>query len=246
MTAILIDDELNCLDALEADLNEYCPEIKILAKFQSPLIALEQLKVLNPTIVFLDIEMPFLNGFEFLKKVENINFEVIFITAYDQFAIKAFQFSAVDYLLKPVDSNLLIQAVQKVKKYSKTFDNQRLSLVLESLKNIQQNINLFGLLTSSGIEFIDSDKISIISIEDEQTTVYLINGEKIVTSKTMKEMEKTLENRNFLRVHLSYIINLNQVKKYINGDGGELLMNDGRIIPVSRNGKPKLLSLLYV
>jgi two-component system, LytTR family, response regulator len=246
MTAILIDDELNCLDALEADLNEYCPEIKILAKFQSPLIALEQLKVLNPTIVFLDIEMPFLNGFEFLKKVENINFEVIFITAYDQFAIKAFQFSAVDYLLKPVDSNLLIQAVQKVKKYSKTFDNQRLSLVLENLKNIQQNTNLFGLLTSSGIEFIDSDKISIISIEDEQTTVYLINGEKIVTSKTMKEMEKTLENRNFLRVHLSYIINLNQVKKYINGDGGELLMNDGRIIPVSRNGKPKLLSLLYV
>jgi two-component system, LytTR family, response regulator len=246
MTAILIDDELNCLDALEADLNEYCPEIKILAKFQSPLIALEQLKVLNPTIVFLDIEMPFLNGFEFLKKVENINFEVIFITAYDQFAIKAFQFSAVDYLLKPVDSNLLIQAVQKVKKYSKTFDNQRLSLVLESLKNIQQNTNLFGLLTSSGIEFIDSDKISIISIEDEQTTVYLINGEKIVTSKTMKEMEKTLENMNFLRVHLSYIINLNQVKKYINGDGGELLMNDGRIIPVSRNGKPKLLSLLYV
>lgn len=244
MTAILIDDEQNSLDALEADLLACCPEITILAKCNSSIKALEVLKTLNPTVVFLDIEMPILNGFELLKNLEVINFEVIFVTAYNQFALKAFQFSAIDYLLKPIDSNLLQASIAKLKKTHPTFDYSQLNEVVENFRFLHQNITRLAFTTSEGIEFLEANEIIFAEVENDQTIVHLISGEKIFISKPLRVLEKMLENKGFLRIHQSYLVNFQQIRRFINGQGGDLVMNNGKILPVSRNGKPRLLELL--
>jgi len=171
---------------------------------------------------------------------------VIFATAYDQFALKAFEFAAADYLLKPIDSRRLVAAVEKVEEGLQKFDNQKLELILLNLKGLQNPHPTIALPTLDGLEFVNVDEINYAEASDNYTVVHLINKEKIVLSKPLKELESMLEMHHFLRVHYTFLVNLDQVKRYLKGQGGTLVLKDGTQIPVSRAGRPRLLDIFQI
>lgn len=246
MRTILIDDEAKCVETLRIELNEYCPQVQVLAECHSAAQGLEAIQTLKPDLVFLDIEMPFMNGFELLKRLQPIHFEVIFATAYDQFALKAFEFAAADYLLKPIDSRRLIAAVEKVEEGLQKFDNQKLELILLNLKGLQNPHPNIAIPTLDGLEFVNVSEINYAEASDNYTVIHLVNKEKIVLSKPLKDLESMLEMHHFLRVHYTFLVNLDQVKRYLKGQGGTLVLKDGTQIPVSRAGRPRLLDLFQI
>ncbi len=246
MTAILIDDEVKCTQNLRIELNEYCPEVVVLAECNNARQGIEAIRLYKPDVVFLDIEMPFMSGFELLSTFDKITFDVVFATAYDEFALKAFEFSAIDYLLKPIDPQRLIQAVEKLKKQSRRIDGQQLSMVLANIRGLQRLAPTIALPTSDGLEFVNIDEIFYAEASNNYTVVHLLNKERILLSKPLKDLEAMLENHNFLRVHYTFLVNLSQIRRYIKGQGGTLVMNDGREIPVSRSGRPRLMEMIMI
>jgi len=245
INAIIIDDEPYCCEALEMMIEKFCPTIHIMAVCQSGAEALEALKRFNPTLVFLDIEMPHMNGFEFLEKVGNVNFGLIFTTSYDQYAIKAIRFSALDYLLKPIDREELIQAVVKVSKKLQKPSEVQLELLIQKLNSPKNLIRKIALPTMEGLQMIEIDSIISCTSESNYTHFILKNDKKITASRTMKDVEELLSDYPFLRVHHSYIVNLNEIQKYVKGEGGYLVMTDGKNIDVSRSRKEMLLQKLH-
>ena len=235
--AIIIDDEQGSIDSLKWELENFKNQVKVLVSTTDPLQGIEYIKSMKPDIVFLDIEMPAMNGFELLKKIPNISFKTIFTTAYDKFALKAFNVSAYDYLLKPVDEDALARAIEKV---SNVRDMQSTNLQLQKLfetlefQNKPKNISV---PTKDGLEFISTEKI--IRCESESNYTYIhIDGEKtLFVSKTMKEIENLLDPNIFFRIHNSHVINLNYLRKYMKGKAGSVMLKDGTIIPVSRGRK---------
>jgi two-component system LytT family response regulator len=246
MTTILIDDEIKCTQNLRIELNEYCPDVVVLAECNSAQKGIEAIQLYKPDVVFLDIEMPFMNGFDLLKTFDKIAFDVVFATAYDEFALKAFEFSAIDYLLKPIDPQRLIQAVEKLKKQSQILDKQQLNTVLSNILGLQNMRPTIALPTLDGLEFVGIEEISYAEASDNYTIVHLTNKERILLSKPLKDLESMLENHNFLRVHYTFLVNLNQVRRYIKGQGGTLVMNDGTEVPVSRSGRPRLMEMIMI
>ena len=247
MKAILIDDETDCLETLEFDLQKNCPEVLVLEKCNSAKSGIEAIEKLKPDVVFLDIEMPFMNGFELLNQISEINFALIFVTAYDQFAIRAFDFSAIDYLLKPLDTERLKNAVEKVKTRKNKFNSNDLAFLLANLKGMSAKIPKLALPTYDGFEFVKTENILFAESENSETFVILENKERIKTTKTLRDLEKMLEIQNFVRVHNGFLVNLSHIKKYIRGQsGGEILMSNNTEIPVSKAGKNKLLELVKI
>lgn len=240
LRAIIIDDEPDNVRLLALQLKLYCQQVSIVAECTKSAQGLEKIKELNPDVVFLDIEMPIMNGFELLLAVKEINFHVIFVTAYDQFAIKAFKFSALDYLLKPIDTNELKNAVEKAAQYPKTSQRQ-----VEHFKQLHQNQNIppdkIALPYQNGVVFTELNKILYCQADNNYTIFFLSDGKQHVVSKTLRSIQEVLEERNFLRVHRQYLVNLSQIQKYVRGEGNYLIMSDSKSIPVARNQKEKLI-----
>ena len=244
ISAIIVDDEPQCCETLSLLLARYCPQVQITGIFHSGAKALTAIKNTSPGIVFLDIEMPQMNGFELLEQLPAINFELIFTTSYDQYAIKAFHFSALDYLLKPIDREELQKAVQKSVQRQMPPLPQQIDILL---KRFQQPVNVIGkiaLPTIEGLQMIAVDSIISCAAENNYTIFLLRNKQKTVVSRILKEVEEMLEGHCFIRVHNSYIVNLNEIAKYVRGEGGYLIMSDGSSVDVSRSRKESLLKRL--
>lgn len=246
MRAILIDDESDSLESLSLEIQKYCPDVEVTATFSDSRKAFADLKENTPDLIFLDIEMPHLNGFELLQRLGKINFDVIFVTAYDEYAVKAFEFNAVDYLLKPILKTKLIQAVQKVS------DKRGTHLDHDQIKALINNIHLHSRLemenialpTSEGFEFVHVNDISYLQADNNYTWVHLASRQKYYLTRTLKEMSSMIAFPQFFRTHQSYYVNLNHAKKYVRGQGGYLVLKDGTQIPVSRANKDPLVQLL--
>ena len=188
--------------------------------------------------------MPGMNGFEMLQRLPAINFSVIFTTSYDQYAIKAIKFSALDYLLKPVDKDDLQAAVKKAMHKSQETLPQQIEILLQKLDHPSISVNKIAIPTMEGLQMLFVENIIRCSSDSNYTILFLKNKQKVIASRTLKEIEEMLEDYPFLRVHHSYVVNLNEIEKYIKGDGGYLLMSDGSNIDVSRSRKEALIKKL--
>jgi two-component system, LytTR family, response regulator len=240
--AVLIDDESHCLDTLSILLKEYCPEVQVLEKCQSAVKGIEAINRLKPDLIFLDIEMPVMNGFELLEQFSDISFAIIFTTSYDQYAIKAIRFSALDYLLKPIDPKELISAVKKVKEQRQLPVAEQFQMLMSQIQEKNHRFNKVAVPTSEGFELVPSELIVRCEADDNYTHLFLKNNSKVTACRTLKEMEEQLQDfKSFLRVHHSYIVNLNEVSKYVRGEGGYLVMSDGSTVNVSRSRKDALM-----
>ena len=239
--AIIIDDEQHCIDTLSWQLDKYCEQVDLVQSFD---VSKEGLKYLNTEkvdVVFLDIEMPELNGFDLLKAVNQVDFQVIFTTAYDEFALKAFRASAVDYLLKPIDKTDLQAAIGKLNK--PLASGQYMQQMENLFKNLQgtQGSGKIALPTLEGLHFVTASDILYCTSDSNYTNIFLANGGKLLVSKTLKEIEAMLKDQGFLRIHHSHMINLNRIDRYLKGDGGYVVMEDGKSLSVSRARKEAFL-----
>ena len=242
--AILIDDEVHCLDTLSILINDYCPDVQIIERCMSAKQGLAAIGKHDPDLVFLDIEMPVMNGFELLEQFSSIPFAIIFTTSYDQYAIKAIRFSALDYLLKPIDPKELVAAVHKVQHQKHLPSPEQFAILMNQVKNKDVGFNKIAIPTADGFELIPAEQLVRCEADDNYTHIFLKDKKKITACRTLKEMEEQLQSfSSFLRVHHSYLVNLNEVTKYIRGEGGYLVMSDGSTVNVSRSRKEALLKL---
>ena len=245
--AIIIDDEKKCISLLEKMLKKQFPDIQIAAITSQPEDGIKLIRQLEPDLVFIDIEMPRKNGFEVLEATKDIAYDIIFTTAYNQYAIKAIRFSALDYLLKPIDETELTQAVQRFKaKHQSDSRQQQIDLLFSNLRNFTQPYNKLSVATTEGVIFINIPDILFCEATGSYTTLHLKNSDKLVTSKTLKDFEELLGSHSFYRTHHSYIINLNEIKRYIKGDGGSVLMSNAAELPVSKRKKDEFLKKLHL
>lgn len=252
MKAIIIDDEQHCIDSLLIMVEKHCPEVSIAETCLNGFCGLESIERHRPDLVFLDIAMPKMNGFDMLSRLEEVCFEIIFTTAYDNYAIQAFKVSAVDYLLKPIDRNKLIQAVRMVadriklknQAYYQQSRTEQLQMLLENLRHNTRDFPKLALPTMQGLEIISEEDILYLAGESNYVHVFIRNTKPLMLAKTIKYVEERLHTSHFFRIHHSYLINIREVRKYIRGDGGIVEMSDGKQLPVAKNRKSALLSIL--
>lgn len=242
--AIIVDDEPNCCEILATLLARYCPQVTVSDVCYSGQEALTSILEKEPDIVFLDIEMPQMNGFELLEKLQKINFRLIFTTSYDQYAIKAIRFSALDYLLKPIDREELQQAVKKAMENFEINVPAQFEVLMHKLQKTSIASQKIALPTMEGLQLISVDEIISCESDRNYTKLYLKTKQKIVISRPLKEMEELLGDHGFLRIHNSYLVNLKEINKYVKGEGGYLVMSDNSTIDISRSRKELLLSRL--
>jgi two-component system LytT family response regulator len=239
LSVLILDDEPKAIESLEWELSTFCPNVEVTATFTNPVEAQLFLKKNTVDCIFLDIEMPQMDGFQFLDELPNREFAVIITTAYDQYALHAIKERALDYLLKPIDSDDLAEAVKRVDKYKQSSQiNDRLEEVLLNLSSQANNKggSRIGFSFDGKILFLTSDEIIYCEGDGNYTNVVLEKGKKLLISQTLKKVEEKLPADEFFRVHNSYIINLSQVREYLKTDGYVVLMNEKKI-PVSRNRK---------
>lgn len=239
--SVIIDDEPHAAQLLQLLLKKHCPEISVEAVCYAAKEAEKLVRTTSPQLVFLDIEMPHLNGFELIERLSPVDFQVIFTTSYNQYAIKAFRFSALDYLLKPVDAQELKAAVKKA---AGTILPGQLDILLGKWKQPNTLANRIALPTMEGLQMVPVDTILYCTANSNYTSLVLRENQKLLVSRTLKEIEEMLEDYPFLRVHHSCLVNLLEIKKYIRGEGGTLLMSDGAEVDVSRSRKDMLLKKL--
>jgi two-component system LytT family response regulator len=245
--AVIIDDEKDSIDTLKWKLENYCPDVSVISSFEKPADGVSYLKKNPIDLLFLDIEMPMLTGFDVLEELgRDISFDIIFITAYDNFGIQAVKFSALDYLLKPVQNKELKEAIDKhLKKTQQKIPSEQIDLLLNNVQAERKGKRgRIALASKESIEFVDPNDIVVCEANSNYTNIYLVEGRKRVISKTLKEFEEMLLQFDFFRPHNSHLINLGRVKEFIRGDGGYLVMENKMKIPVSKNRKEELMQLL--
>ena len=245
LKAILIDDEESNLSSLKEKLLRNCPQVKIIALCTNAKQAIEYIDNQQPDIVFLDIEMPVMNGFLMLQNLSYKKFELIFTTAYDHYAVKAIRFSALDYLVKPIEIEELKSAVlraEEKRQHVKT--NEQLEMLLENLSQKQAFFQKIAIPTSEGLQFIRISEIIYLEASINYTNIFLSNQQKLLVSRTLKEFEDILPVQIFLRIHHSYIINKEYAEKYIRGEGGQVLLSNGVILDVSKRKKGEFLKAI--
>lgn len=241
--AVIIDDEQHSIDTLKWKLENYCPDVSIVASFDNPAEGIAYLKSNSPDLLFLDIEMPLLSGFDVLEELGGKpSFDIIFTTAYDSFGIQAVKSGALDYLLKPVQNRELKQAIDKhlaksVKPVPEVHDSREAGGTGVKKAKV-------ALASKESIEFVDPQDIIVCIANSNYTTVYFSDGRKRVISKTLREFEDMLVPYNFFRPHNSHLVNLKLVSEFMRGDGGYLIMQNKMKVPVSKNRKEELLDLL--
>lgn len=249
ITAVLVDDDSNLREGMKALLSRYAPEMQILGEAENVSDAVSVIDGLNPQIVFLDIQLADGTGFDILEKLTEkngkIESQVVFITAHEQYAIKAFRFSALDFLLKPVDPEELEKVIEKIKNAIKkrdTFDH--IDLLLENIRKKVDNFKRIALSTTDGIHLFEISDIIRCESTDNYTTFHIKNNRPILISKTLKEYEELLTEHGFERIHQSHLINLAYLKSYIKKDGGYVIMSDHSNLPVSQRKKERLQELI--
>lgn len=243
MRAIIIDDEQHCREGLSIMLKKYCEGVEVVAGCSNGPAGIEAIETFHPELVFLDIEMPGMNGFEMLQQCMAINFKIIFTTAYNEYAIQAIRHSALDYLLKPVNKTELVQAVERAKQSMIPEPSAGVDKLL-SLLSGQKNKGKIALPTLEGLLMVEVNDIIYCESESAYTKFYLANKKCITVSKVLKDAEALLEGKGFFRAHNSYLINMQYVERYIRGNGGEVIMTDGKNIPVSRTKRQDFLNRL--
>ena len=245
--AVIIDDEKDSIDTLKWKLENYCPDVSVISSFEKPADGVSYLKKNPVDLLFLDIEMPMLTGFDVLEELgRDISFDIIFITAYDNFGIQAVKFSALDYLLKPVQNKELKEAIDKhLKKTQQKIPSEQIDLLLNNVQAERKGKRgRIALASKESIEFVDPNDIVVCEANSNYTNVYLVEGRKRVISKTLKDFEEMLLPYNFYRVHNSHLINLNYIKKYIRSEGGHVMLQDGTVIDISRRKKEEFLKMI--
>ena len=240
--ALIVDDEPNNRENLRLALAAYCQEVEVIAEADSAISAMDRIKELSPDLVFLDIAMPLGSGFELLEGLPQIDFEIIFVTAYDQYAIRAIKFSAVDYLLKPINALELKKAVDRVQ--SKQLEKNQRGQLEALLHNLKQQEKKIALPQLDHIEFVAVSDIVRCQGDRNYTHFFLKDGRNLLVSRTLKEYVELLDDHSFYRVHQSHLVNLDCVQKYKKRDGGTLVTSDGATIPVARARKEELLARL--
>ncbi len=243
MKTILIDDEPYCLELLAHLLNRHCPELEIVAQFSDALTALAYLETTTPELVFLDVEMPRLNGFDLLNRLFPFDFRLVFTTAYDKYAIRAIKFSALDYLLKPIDIEELKTAVRRAVRQPAFQENQlQLARQLHSGGELMpMRIALSG---QDGVDFVEIAQIVHCDSQGSYSEIFIEGGQKMLVSKNLKELGEMLEGQTFFRIHHSHLVNLRHVRRYMRGSGGEVLMSNQHMLPVARSRKEEFLMLV--
>lgn len=247
MKVAIIDDEIHCIESLALDIHSLEADIKVVYKCNKPAEALLKLPQLDIDLLFLDVEMPGMNGFELLEQLENFSFDIVFTTAYSQYAVQAFKLQAFNYLLKPVD---VLELEEVLDHWKEQKENQEIAASEEMVRQLLDQMKKEGILKSKiavpiadGYEFIETNQIIFCQSENNYTNIYLVNGSKLLISKTLKEVEKTLDKYLFMRIHQSFLINPNYMKKYHRKDGGYVMMENDHRIPVSHHKKGLLTGL---
>lgn len=241
---LIIDDEQHCVETLQAMLKVNYPDWSRIRHCNSTASARELIPGFQPDLIFLDVEMPHQNGFDLLKSLTKVNFDVIFTTAHENYAIKAIKFNALDYLLKPYSMQELESAIDRFlvkRNRSPAYPNPAMETFLSNLQQPGSRPKKIALSTLQGLIFVPLEHIIRCEARDNYSKVYLNDGTSHVVSKTLKEFEYLLEEMQFFRVHYSHLINLQHMRKYIQGNGGYVLMSDGSSIEVSRRRKPEFL-----
>jgi two-component system, LytTR family, response regulator len=241
--AIIIDDIEQARKTLKKDFETYAPEIEVIAEASGVIEGIKLLKKVNPDVLFLDIQMQDGSGFDLLDVLSDINFKIIFITASDAHAIKAFRYAAIDYLLKPVDPDELVAAVEKLKSESIN-ENAKYQLLNESLKNNQRTHSRLALHTQEKIHVVNITDIIRCESNVNYTEFYFKDGKKLMVTKTLKEFEDLLSEHGFYRVHQSHLINTECILEFIKTDGGSLRLMNEHIVPVSTRKKAQVLEMI--
>jgi len=243
LRTIIIDDEAHILQSLEKQVNQYCPNIKIVATADSVKTGVKTIKKYLPDLVLLDIKMKDGTGFDLLKKLEQIDFKVIFITAYDKYAVKAFKFSALDYLLKPVDPVDLIHAVNKAEKLMIYELNTQLDTLADNMQSEDKSKKKIILKTFDNIHLVKIRDILYCESDVNYTRFHLLNGIKIIVSVTLKEYDEMLSEYGFFRAHQSFLINLAHITRFDKSEGGYIVLSNDSRVPVASRKREQLLEL---
>lgn len=242
--AIIVDDELNAIRSLKWEVDKFCQDIEIIDSFTNPIEAISAINYLKPDCIFLDIEMPEMDGFQLLNNLKYKNFDLIFTTAFDNYAIRAFKANAIDYLLKPIDTDDLLASVAKIKNNK---DKNTLGLDLENiLKSLvpPKTKKKVPLAFSGKTVFVNSDEIMYCKSDGNYTEIFFKEQKKEVLSKKLKDVELLLQSENFFRVHKSYLVNVKYIKEFVKSDGHYLVLENDVTIPVARLKKNELLDFL--
>jgi two-component system LytT family response regulator len=242
LNCIIVDDELKSRESLKILIEDFCEGVIVKALCQNVSEAILAIDVHKPDVVFLDIQLQRETGFDLLSQLKNVDFEVIFTTAFSEYAIKAFKYSAIDYLLKPIDIEELKLALAKVEKRKGHSLGDRLQQLLQNLKAGTSDNYKLALPTADGLVFVKVSEILYCEAASNYTEIVLLDNRKYIVSRTLKEYEDMLAEQNFYRIHHSYLINLNEIKKYVRGEGGYVIMNNDKSLDVSKRKKEGFLS----
>ena len=244
LKAILIDDELPSLQNLEQKIIEFCPDINIIASTQKPEDAIQLIEHHHPDVIFLDIEMPRMNGFKMLEEIKEKDFDIVFTTAYNLYAIDAVRISAFDYLVKPVAVKDLQNCVARLFKDQSKQTPEKLDVLRQNLSDSRSQNDKITISTNEGVEFIEINQIMRIESSSNYSKIYFKNGKSLLVTKLLKDFEEILLPYRFYRIHNSHLINLSYIKKYIRGDGGQVIMQNDEVIDVARRKKEEFLKLI--
>ena len=243
LSTIIIDDQQNCIDDLSFLLKTNCTTVSIVALAHSGAEGITILKKYKPQLVFLDVEMQDMTGFEMLQQLSETNFHVVFTTAFDKYAIKAIRFNAIDYLLKPVSKNELIEAVERAANAPAALTVQQIKNLRETSQNRHVPQNKIALTTSEGLEYVKLEDIVYCLADGSYTTVYLSNKSQLLVSKSIGKLDEVIDGNGFYRTHNSSLINLSHIKKFVKTDGGYVVMSNGDTVTIARNRKEEFLEL---
>ena len=244
LKAILVDDELSSLQNLKHKLEEFCPNVKIAAQAQQPEEAILLIRHHKPDVIFLDIEMPRMNGFRMLDEVGEYDFDIIFTTAYNHYAVDAIRISAFDYLTKPIAIKDLQNAVERLVKQRHQATREKLDVLRQSLSDHKTQEDKIAIPTNDGMEFLPIKNIVHIESSTNYSKVFLKEGKPILVTRLLKDFEDMLLPYRFFRIHNSHLINLNYIQKYVRGEGGQVIMQNGDAIDVARRKKEEFLKLI--
>lgn len=237
--AILVDDEISGIKMLEKAIANKCPEVNVLAICKDAEEAKFSILSLKPDLVFLDISLPGKSSIDMLAELREIKFQIIFVTSYNQYITQAFKFSAIDYLLKPLDEDELAGAVNRafLRIQEKTLNLQISTLLYNSQKTAVLQDMKICVSSSKGFQLVLLSNIIYCESEGSYTVLHLTEGQKITASKPILDFEQMLEDLYFIRVHRSYLVNINHVKEYIRGEGGQAILSNGHLVEISRRKK---------
>jgi two-component system LytT family response regulator len=244
LKTILIDDELPSLQNLEQKITEFCPDVKILASTQKPEEAIKLIELHRPDVIFLDIEMPRMNGFKMLEEINEKDFDIVFTTAYNLYAIDAVRISAFDYLVKPVAVKDLQNCVARLFKDQSKQTPEKLDVLRQNLSDSRSQSDKITISTNEGIEFIEIKEIMRIESSSNYSKIFFKDGRSLLVTKLLKDFEEILLPYRFYRIHNSHLINLSYIKKYVRGDGGQVVMQNDEVIDVARRKKEEFLKLI--